>query len=110
MLYAIIVGFIILDVISGIFKAAYQGNLNSKAMRKGLMYKFSYIIVLALAHLIDYGAIYMDIGFSTNTFQLASVFVCTTETVSIVENVLEIMPENTAEKLRKIFKTGEKKQ
>ena len=75
-------------------------------MREGLLHKFSYVIVLSLAYLIDYAQGYLGINFAPNTFELTAIFVCTTETVSIIENVLEVLPDNVGTGLRDIFKTN----
>ena len=103
--YVIIALFVILDILSGVAKAMYKGSLQSKVMREGLWHKFSYVLILALAYLVDYSADYVGSSITPNTFTMSSVFICTTETVSIVENCLEILPDNVGKKIREIFHT-----
>lgn len=103
MIYAIITAFILLDILSGVSKALKYGTLSSKIMREGLLHKFSYVLVLALAFLIDYSSVYFDMGFPPKLFIGATIFVCTTETLSIIENVLQILPENIGSPIRTLF-------
>ena len=103
MIYAILGSFIILDVISGFTKAVYQNNVQSKIMRQGILHKFSYIVILALAYLIDYAGTYFALGFPAELFMITSGFVCVTETLSIIENVLAVLPDDIGQGLRSIF-------
>ena len=104
MIYAIIGAFILLDIISGITKAVYQGNVQSKIMRQGILHKFSYIVILALAYLIDYSSAYFELGFPAELFTVTSAFVCVTETLSIIENILAVLPESVGATIRGIFR------
>ena len=103
MIYIIIVAFIVLDIASGITKALKRGDLSSKIMRQGLLHKFSYVLVLALSWLIDFGSDYLDMNFPLNLFTACAVFVCTTETLSIIENDLQVLPENVGVGIRTLF-------
>jgi len=46
---------IVLDIASGLIAAIHDNNFSSTKMRKGLTHKFTYVIVIALALLLDYG-------------------------------------------------------
>ena len=103
MIYVIIGAFITLDIVSGITKALKQNALSSKIMRLGFLHKFSYVIILALCWLIDFGSQYLDMNFPLNLFYAGAVFVCTTETLSIIENILQVLPENIGAGIRSLF-------
>ena len=60
----ITVAFIALDVVSGIAKGAKQGQLSSSKMREGIWHKAGYVLIIALAVLIEVGSKHIDLGFT----------------------------------------------
>lgn len=84
--------FMIVDYVSGIIRAIVHKELNSTVMRRGLSHKSSYIIIMVVATLIDYGERYVPLGFDAPVFMLACTYIILIEISSIMENVAEISP------------------
>lgn len=83
---------IILDIVAGIAKAAVEKNIQSGYMFTGLLKKSAYIIVIVLAAVIDWLALYIELPFQTHIFIAACVFIILIEVASILENVTVINP------------------
>ena len=105
----IVIGLVMaLDIVSGLAKAILVEGFNSKKMREGLGHKFTYIIALALAALIEYGSIYLDLGFQFTVLQPAvMVYICLTEVGSILENIVAINPALSDNAFLNIFRKKE---
>lgn len=104
----IIVGcFIMLDIISGVTQAVCNKELSSEKLRKGAFHKFSFVIIICLAYLIDYGVGVIDLGFNFPIVWPTCVYICLTEIVSITENIILINPELKGSRLIKLFKSSE---
>lgn len=95
--------FIVCDIASGIVKAVYQHNVSSEAMRNGVVHKSAYIIIIALAYLIDWGSLHMGLGFSGVILPSVCAYICLTEVTSIWENCCKINPDLPLSKLFAIF-------
>lgn len=91
--------FILFDIVTGIIKALYKGDLNSTYLRKGLYHKLSEIIAVALSGLLEYGMVYINLGIDLPVLNIVSVYICAMELVSIMENLCEVNPG-----LAKLFK------
>lgn len=104
----LIVGcFILLDIISGVTQAICNHELSSEKLRKGAFHKFSFVIIICLAYLIDYGVGYIDLGFNFPIVWPTCIYICLTEVVSITENIILINPELKGSRLIKLFKPQE---
>lgn len=104
-----VIAFIALDVISGIAKGAAQGNISSKIMKRGFWHKSAFILALALAGLVDFVTnLGGNIGVNGLIFKSVATYLCTMETVSIVENITEINPELKGSKVLGLFGKHEK--
>lgn len=97
--YIIVFCFIAFDILSGLLKAVYQGNINSTALREGLFHKVSEVLVVVGSGLLEYGADYIELGIELPLVSVVTVYVCLTEFASILENICEVNP-----KLAKLFK------
>lgn len=96
----IIVGcFIIFDLITGFLKAGYLGDIDSTKLRQGLIHKLSEVIAVIASYLLEYGMHYIHFGVELPVLSVVSVYICTTELVSILENLGDINPA-----LNKLFK------
>ena len=95
--------FILLDVVTGINKAVMSKGLNSTVMRDGLFHKSAFLLAIALAYACEYGMLYLDLGFSMPIVGAVCVYICLTETVSILENLGSINPELANSKFMKLF-------
>lgn len=103
--FAVVLVFIVFDVISGIIKGGATGTISSQKMREGLWHKSAIILLEAVASTAylasqfvdglpqEFGAIYM----------VASVYIVVMETVSILENVAIANPELAGGRLYEIF-------
>jgi toxin secretion/phage lysis holin len=98
--------FIVLDVITGIIKAVMNKELNSTIMRNGLFHKSAFLVAIAFAYSCEYGMTYLDLGFSLPIVGSVCIYICLTETVSILENLGSINPELANSKFMNLFATS----
>lgn len=84
--------FIIFDVLTGLSKGIYLGELNSTKLRQGLFHKLSEIIAVVGSGLLEYGMIYVDLGIDFPILKVVVAYICVTELVSIVENLCILNP------------------
>lgn len=91
--------FIIFDIITGIIRAIYKGNLNSTKLRKGLFHKLSEVLAIAGAGLLEYGVQYINLGVDIPILSAVVSYICVMEFVSILENLAAVNPS-----LGKLFK------
>ena len=96
---------IVLDYASGLLKACKNHDLNSAAMREGLYHKAAYLLVLALAAIIEHAQNHVDLGFDVPLLVPVAAYIAITEIVSILENLAEVNPELANSKLLAFFKT-----
>lgn len=97
--YIVVGVFILFDILTGIIKALYQEGLNSTKLRKGLFHKLSEIIAVAGSGLIEYGLAYVHLNIDLPLLNIVSVYICTMELVSVLENLGKTNPS-----LAKLFK------
>lgn len=94
MWYAIaVLFFIATDYITGVIKAAMQGNLSSKMMQEGLGHKFTYLILSITAWFVDMLNTHLNFGFPIDVFTCTTTGICLIELTSIIENITTINPE-----------------
>lgn len=99
-----------LDLITGIITAVKNKCIQSTKLRDGLFKKVGFILCYFTAWLVDtYGA---TIGFQIKILILPIVilYVCTTELVSILENICKINPDILPEKLMNLFNISDIKK
>lgn len=89
---AVTTAMIVLDYLTGIAKAVYAGSISSGKMREGLWHKFSYVIVVVLAEIIEHAQTVLPLGFDIPLVVPAAVYIILTEIASILENLTEINP------------------
>lgn len=94
---------VVLDLISGIAKAAKNCDLKSSKLREGLYHKGAYVLVVALAYALEIACNYADLGFTAPLVLPALCYICVTDVASVLENVAEINPDLQATALLKIF-------
>lgn len=90
--YIIPAMFILFDIISGVLKAAYEGNLASTLMRKGLFNKLGEILALMLGKLVEYASLQYQLGFSIPLYTAIAAYLILMETLSILENISAMNP------------------
>lgn len=91
--------FILFDIITGILKAIYNEGIDSTYLRKGLLHKITEILTVVGALLLEVGSQYVNIKIDLPIFNVVSVYVCTMELISVLENLGEVNP-----KLGKVLK------
>lgn len=85
-------GFIVFDIVTGFTKALYNKEVDSTMLRRGLFHKLSEVLALLGAFLLGYVAEYIELGIELPLLNVVSVYICTMELVSIVENICEVNP------------------
>lgn len=91
------------DLLSGIIQALKNKSLQSAKLRDGLFKKIGFLICYFLAWLIDtYGN---EIGFNIaiDVLPVVVLYVCLTETISVIENISKINSDLLPEKLMELF-------
>lgn len=92
-----------LDLLTGIISAIRLKDLRSSRLRDGLFKKVAFIFCYFLAWLMDnYGN---TVGFKlpVDILPVIILYVCTTELVSILENITKINPDILPNKLMQMF-------
>lgn len=94
---------IILDVVSGIIRAGFQGVVSSRKMWRGLLGKSAVLVVMCTAGIVDYGLLSsLDIGIDAPIYETVCAYIVVMELVSVFENVAQVNPQ--LGKLRSLFK------
>lgn len=95
---------IVIDYVTGILSAIYNKQINSKVGFRGILKKFSYLLIIALSVIID-----NILGQSGTIRTLVIYFFVANDGISILENVAEMnipLPPKLLETLQQL-KTGE---
>ena len=95
--------FIAMDIASGFIQAIANKELDSSKMRSGLWHKCGFMLTIILAALVEWAMDFIDLGFTLPLFTPVCVFICLTEVVSVLENLVLLTPELGNTKLMKIF-------
>ena len=96
---------IVIDYLTGIASAIYNKELSSKIGFKGIIKKFSYLLVIALSVVID-----NLLGQSGLIRSLVIYFFVANDGLSIIENMAEMnikLPQKLIDALEQIKKKGE---
>ena len=96
---------IVIDYLTGIASAIYNKELSSKMGFKGIIKKFSYLLVVALSVVID-----NLLGQSGLIRSLVIYFFVANDDLSIIENMAEMnikLPQKLIDALEQIKKKGE---
>lgn len=107
---AIALAFNGIDIITGFVAALRNKSLQSSRLRDGIFKKVGFIFCYILAYIIDhYGEI---IGFQIGIYILPIIilYVCTTEIVSIIENICKINPDLVPSKLMELFNINQEEK
>lgn len=104
--YSVIIALIFnaIDIISGVISAVKNKSLESSKLRDGLFKKIGFIICYLISWLIDTQGYRIGFNLGVDVLPIIILYVCTTELVSIIENVCNINPDILPEKLLEIFK------
>ncbi len=98
---------IVIDYLTGISSAIYNKELSSKVGFKGIIKKFSYLLIVALSVVID-----NIMGHSGLIRTLVIYFFVSNDGISIIENMAKMnvkLPEKLIEVLKQINNKGDNK-
>lgn len=89
----IVFAFIVLDIITGFLKALYNKDIDSSALRKGLLHKASEAMIFAISLLLEFAVQYIELGIDLPLSGVVSVYIAGMEATSIIENLCEVNPK-----------------
>lgn len=98
----------LIDYVTGVVNAIMHSELSSEKMRKGLGHKFTYVVIICVALIIEYGSDYINLGIKLPVFMPACTGICLIEVTSIMENCAKINPELSKSNVLNIFKVDKK--
>ena len=103
--YPIIVALIFnsLDIISGLIAGIKNKDIQSSKLRDGLFKKVGFILCYVMAWLVDTQGELIGFQISVKILPIIILYVCTTELVSILENICKINPDLLPSKLMELF-------
>lgn len=93
MLYVYTLGFMLLDIVTGVIMALKTKNLNSSKMREGLYKKAGNIVLIAVGIGIDLLQQQYTIGFNVPVASAICISLIVMEIISILENAGKINPQ-----------------
>lgn len=99
---------VLIDYITGVVNAIMHGELSSKTMREGLGHKFTYLAVICVALIVEYGSDYINLRIELPVFIPVCAGICMTEITSIIENCVKINPELSSSNILNIFNINNK--
>jgi len=103
MVYLITGCFILLDLVTGLFKAFKNKEYTSSIMREGLYHKAGSVLCVLFGVLVDYAQTIVDLGVTVPITLTICGYIILMEIGSIIENVCAINPEIFPDKLRSYF-------
>lgn len=92
-----------LDIITGIVTAIKNKDIQSSKLRDGLFKKVGFILCYLVAWLVDNEGAIIGFQLVTPILPIIILYVCTTELVSILENICKINSEILPDKLMALF-------
>lgn len=110
--YPIIVALIFnaLDLITGIISALKEKDIQSSKLRDGLFKKVGFIMCYTVALVVDKEGAMIGFQIGVQILPIIILYTCTTELVSILENISKINPDILPEKLMEMFHVSNKKE
>ena len=103
--YPIIIALVFnaLDLISGIITAVKNKCIQSSKLRDGLFKKVGFILCYFVAWIVDTQGTRIGFQIGTSILPIIILYVCTTELVSILENICKINQDLLPKKLMELF-------
>lgn len=98
----------LIDYVTGVVNAIMHSELSSEKMRRGLGHKFTYLAIICVALIVEYGSDYINLGIELPVFIPVCVGICLIEITSIVENCVKINPELSGSNILNIFNIDRK--
>lgn len=111
-IYLIVIALVFngLDLLSGVLSAIKNKNIKSSKLRDGLFKKVGFLICYFLALLLDTEGSLIGFQIGTPILPIVILYACTTELVSILENINKINPDLLPEKLMNMFNVSNRKE
>lgn len=97
-----------LDLLTGFIAAVKNKEIQSSKLRDGMFKKIGFFICYFLAWLLDSEGDVIGFSFGVNILPIIILYVCTTELVSVLENVSKINSDLIPDKLLELFHISEK--
>lgn len=91
--YVAVIVLVLLDILTGLVKAFTQGNVSSYIMREGLTNKLMYFLLLVTFTAVNFVQAMLNVWPDFPTVEAIAVYICVTEIVSILENIVAVNPE-----------------
>lgn len=101
---------VLIDYVTGVVNAIMVGELSSERMRQGLAHKFTYLAVICVSLIVEYGSDYINLGIELPVFLPVCAGICLIEITSIVENCIKINPKLSDSNILNIFNIYKKKE
>lgn len=98
------------DLVTGLLQAVKNKNINSSKLRDGLFKKIGFILCYFIAWLVDTQGHFIGFELGVNVLPIIVLYACTTELVSIIENICKINTDILPEKLLEIFHITNKEE
>lgn len=102
--------FNVLDMSSGIISALKNKDIKSSKLRDGLFKKVGFILCYFMSWLIDEEGSLIGFNIGVQILPIIILYVCTTELVSIIENICKINPDIMPDKLTQLFHISDVKK
>ena len=99
---------VLIDYITGVVNAIMHEELSSGKMRQGLGHKFSYLAIICVALIVEYGSNYINLGIELPVFIPVCAGICLIEITSIMENCVKINPGLSGSNILNIFNISKK--
>lgn len=108
----IVIGIVFLltfiDYATGVVNAIMHSELSSEKMRRGLGHKFTYLAIICVTLIVEYGSDYINLGIKLPIFIPVCTGICLIEITSIMENCAKINPELSKSNILNILKVDKK--
>lgn len=98
----------LIDYVTGVVNAIMHSELSSEKMRRGLGHKFTYLAIICVALIVEYGSDYINLGIELPAFIPVCTGICLIEITSIRENCAKINPELSSSNILNIFKVDKR--
>ena len=110
--YTIIIALVFnaLDLITGFITAIKNKEIQSAKLRDGLFKKVGFMLCYFVAWLVDTQGTRIGFHLGISVLPIIILYVCTTELVSILENICKINSDILPEKLMELFHISEIKK
>ena len=91
------------DLLTGVIGACKNKDIQSSKLRDGLFKKIGFILCYFIAWLVDIEGSTIGFNLGIDILPIIILYVCSTELVSIIENISKINNELLSEKLLELF-------